>query len=289
MSTEKNFIETELYKGKVKIKFFPDSHQYWVNGKRKSGATTIIGIIDKSTALVSWATELFAEYLIAKVNSGESIILEHIYQGQEQHSIRKAQAADVGTKIHDWCERYIRYKLKEKGYTFPEMPEENAVAIGVSSFLDWEKEHKVKFVSSERIVYSRKYDFIGKMDIEAYVDGDLCLIDLKSSNGLYNTVRLQTAAYLKADEEERGKKVYKGRWAIRLAKESENDYIVRMEKKQERDRFKGKEPKEIKPYQVFEAMYLDETKGDIENDFEGFCAALTLYRWNQVTDFYYKK
>jgi hypothetical protein len=289
MPTEKNVIESTLYKGKVSIRFFPDSHQYWMNGVRKTGATTIIGILDKSMALIPWATELCSEFLIQKLKDGHIITEEHVYEAEVQHSVKKQEAADTGSKIHDWCERYIRHKLKEKGFDKPDMPEENAVIVGVMAFLDWEKEHKVKFISSERIVYSKKYDYMGKMDIEATVDGELCLIDLKSSNGLYNSVRMQTAAYVKADEEERGKKIYTGRWAIRLSKETETEYLDRMQKKAEKAIRKGKEPREIKPYEVFEAKYLDENKGDIENDFEAFLAALTLFKWNKATDFFYNK
>lgn len=283
---EKEVIESELYNGKVSIRFFPKSHQYWMNGIRKTGATTIIGIMDKSMALVPWATELASDFLVTKIKSGTAVTIDDVYEAEVLHTVRKQEAADTGTKIHDWCERYIRHKLKERGYAKPDMPEESSVVIGVMAFLDWEKEHKVKFISSERIIYSKKHDFMGKMDIEATVDGDLCLIDLKSSNSLYNSVRMQTAAYVKADEEERGKKVYTGRWAIRLSKETEAEYMARMAKKQEKDVRKGKEPRKIAPYQVFEAMYLDKTKGDIENDFEGFLAALTLFRWNKETDFF---
>ncbi len=85
-----------------------------------------------------------------------------------------------------------------------------------------EKQHKVKFVSTERIVYSKKHDYIGKMDAEAMVDGKRVLVDFKTSSGLYNSVRMQTAAYQKADEEE-GAKSYKGRWAIRISRKTKRN------------------------------------------------------------------
>ncbi len=283
-------IETKLYGGKINIKFFPDSHSYWIDGKRKTGVTTLIGIKDKSTALVSWATELGADFLLEKLEKGLPITEVDILEAQSLHSVRKTEAADLGTKIHDFCEKYIKHKLKEKGYeNFPELPEEKSVLIGANAFLDWEKEHNVKFISSERIIYSKKYDFIGKMDIEARVDGKICLVDLKSSSGLYNTVRLQTAAYAKADEEERKKDVYEGRWAIRLAKETEQEYLARMQKKNNKRIKNGKDEVIYPDYKVFEAMYLDDSKGMMEDDFEGFLSALTLFRWDKKTDFFYNR
>lgn len=290
MSQEKTpAIETALYGGKINIKFFPDSHSYWIDGKRKTGVTTLIGIKDKSTALVSWATELCADHLISILDSGKKISEADVLEAQVLHTKKKEEASDIGTKIHDWCEHYIKAKLKEKGYSIPDMPEETSVQIGINAFLDWEKEHNVKFISSERIVYSKKYDYLGKMDIEAKVDGKVCLVDLKSSSGLYNTVRLQTSAYARADEEERKKKVYEGRWAIRLAKETEEEYDARMEKKNAKRIKNGKEPVDYGEYKVFEAMYLDDTKGMIEDDFEAFLSAMTLHRWDKRTDFFYNK
>ena len=116
------------------------------------------------------------------------------------------------------------------------------------------------------------------MDIEAEIDGQLCIVDIKTSNGLYNSVALQTAAYLKADEEESGKS-YTGRWAIRLAKETEEEFIAKMEKK----------GKDTTGYVAFEAKFLDDSMKNIERDFKGFLSAKSLYEWNKETEEEFKK
>ena len=72
------FIESELYKGKVKVKFYPLSHQYWIslNGapaKRKSGSTTFIGIKDKSTPLGLWQQQMTADFLLKLIEKGTSL------------------------------------------------------------------------------------------------------------------------------------------------------------------------------------------------------------------------
>lgn len=279
-----DFQTFALYKGKVEVKFFPESHSYYVNGKRKTGVTTYLGIIDKSRALVIWATELFRDHLL-DISTKREITEEDIITGCGLHEVRKQEAADLGTKIHDWCEQYIKHKLKVPGVAAPEMPDEKAVQIGVTAFLEWADEHEVKFLSSERVVYSKKHDFIGKMDIEAKIDGKLCLVDLKSSNGLYNTVRLQTAAYVMADEEE-SKRKYKGRWAIRLAKETEAEYNARMAKKNANRVRKGGKEVDYPPYQVFEAKFLDEIAGEMERDKAAWLATKAVYTWNKDTDFF---
>lgn len=266
-------IEFELYRGKIKGKFYPDSHRYYVNGKPKTGVTTLIGVVDKSRALVSWATDLALEYLLSV---DETIDETHIVQACTLHEEHKKEAAAIGDEVHKWVEAYI------KGET-PEMPERKEAQIGVNAFLDWVAANKVKFLSSERVVYSKKHDYIGKMDIEATVNGKLCLLDIKTSNGLYNTYGLQTAAYLKADEEESGRK-YHGRWLIRLAKETEAEYEHRMKRKNWVRGVKGKSSFEPGPYQVFEAKFLDDDKNALDRDYEAFLAAKQLYQWNRATD-----
>jgi hypothetical protein len=183
--------------------------------------------------------------------------------------VRKEEAATIGDQAHGWIEKYIK---GEK----PEMPDDPKVLIAINGFLDWVDKHNVKFLSSERVVYSKKHDYIGKMDIEAKVNGKLCLVDIKTSNSLYNDYCLQTAAYVKADEEE-GNRKYSGRWLVRVSKESETEYLKRMMKK-------GKT--ECDPYVAFEAKYLDEDKNNIDRDFKAFLACKELFDWDRQTDFW---
>lgn len=272
-------LESTLYKGKVKIRFFPESHIYVVDGKRKTGVTTYIGIMDKSRPLMIWATELARDFLLANLDRG--ITKEHILQSCVLHEEKKKEAADIGSLVHDWIEKYIK---KEN----PELPEEKEAQIGINAFLDWVNDNKVKFLSSERVIYSKKHDYIGKMDIEAKVNGKLCLIDIKTSNGLYNTYSMQTAAYVKADEEESGRN-YEGRWLIRLAKETEKEYKARMALKNANRLLKGKEEIEYPPYQVFETKYLDDVMTNIDRDFKAFLNAKALFEWNKETDFFTNK
>lgn len=273
------FIEFDLYKGKCKVKFYPNSHRYLVNGKPTSGSVTgILGMYDKSGALIPWAVELSVNYLRDIFLEKKAFAEEDFLNAEEQHTIKKTEAATIGSFVHDWIEKYI---LGEK----PAMPEMREAQIGVNAFLEWIDENKVKFLSTERVVYSRKHDFIGKMDIEAKVNSKLALIDIKTSNGIYNTYNMQTAAYVKADEEESGCK-YHGRWIIRLAKESEKEYNARMAKKNHNRERKGKDPIDYPPYQVFEAKFLDDTAGNMERDFEAFLACKTLHKFEKETGFF---
>lgn len=289
---------TELYGGKVIVRFHENGHMYYVSkdgGKkfvRKGGVTGIIGIMDKSTALGKWQQGMTLDFLLDSLGSGKKIDEEKAIEAVIQHEIFVEKAADIGKEIHGWCEAYVRHQLKQKGFEkMPGIPNFPEAVIGVNSFLAWIDEHKVKFVSTERVVYSLKYDYLGQMDFEAIVDGSHCMGDFKSSNGLYPTVRMQTAAYACADMEERSKfKGYDGRYALRLSKYSEAEYMKRETRKQEVKqaiaRFKGAEVKEypIKPYSVFEAVFLDREDGFMDRDFKSFLHCKALTDWQRLCD-----
>lgn len=272
-------IKTKLYKGEHEVKFLgptedkPNRHMYYVDGKRKTGVTTYIGIVDKSRPLIFWATELYRDFLLENL---KAIDEELVYRGCELHSEKKEDAAAIGDEAHRWIEKYL------KGDS-PDMPERKEAQIAVNSFLEWSEKENLKFVSVERVVYSKKHDYIGTFDIEAKKGNKRYLIDIKTSNGIYNTYYMQTAAYVKADEEESGKK-YDGRYIVRLAKETEKEYNERIEKKNKSREIKGKDRWDYGPYQPFEVMFLDEDKKNIDRDFKGFLHAKALYEWNKETD-----
>lgn len=286
----------DLYKGRVKGKFLgptiekPNRHLYYIEGKRKTGASTPSGVKFSIDALMNWKSEETAKSLFAVLESGQRIDEEAIVRAAFAADESKQRAADLGTLIHDWCERYIKHRIKVKGYEqMPEMPEDPNVLTGATSFLEWESQHKVKFIWSEKLLYSLKHDYVGRADFAARVDGLLCLCDLKSGNSLHQSVRMQTAAYAMADMEE-SKVKYDGRWAIRVAKETEKEYLTRMALK---DRIKGllgrKHGYEPDPYQVFEAKFLDNDKKAMKTDFEAFLAAWLLLKWDRANDFWKEK
>src|SRR3990167_9548977 len=284
---------TELYGGKVHVRFYEKSHQYWIsrdggkNFARKTGVTSFINIKDKSRPLGIWQQQITADFLLEKIAAGVKIDMDLALEAAVQNDVQREAAADIGKEIHAWCEASIKKELKITK-DVPEIPNFPEAVTGVNSFSAWRDEHKVKFISTERPVYSMKHDYVGTRDFEAMIDGELCLGDFKSSTGLYNSVRMQTAAYAQADTEERKKK-YVGRWAIRLSKLTEAEYYKKEERKQELKqaicRIQGKEYKKYptKPYQVFEAVFLDNDRRAMQHDFAAFLSTIELTEWDRAT------
>lgn len=291
-------IISELYKGTIKVKFLgptpenPKRHMYYVDRgdglKRKTGVTTALGIKDKSGPLMIWQGEEIAKHLFSMVESGVALDHENIIKAVFAPSDIFDKAADLGSLVHEWVENYINHKLFPKKFKMPEMPEDPNVVTGVTSFIEWEAEHKVKYLWAEKVLYSKKYDFIGKGDFGAIVDGMTCLCDLKTGNAIYNSVLAQTAAYAMADTEECGVK-YEGRWAIRVSKETPEQYQERMDLKNKIKSLLGKKERDVEPYQVFEAKFLDDKKTNMKRDYDAFLLHWDLLQWDRETDFWSNK
>lgn len=274
---------TKLYKNTVEI-LFDDSldtkgkkkHIYYLreNGKMKrlAGVTTYIGILDKP-ALINWAVNVTVDFLrmhIDYLKTGQLSTEEILKMAKDEAERIKNEAGDLGSAIHKWIEEYV------KGNN-PEMPHDERVLTGVNAFLDWLDEVKGKIIYSEKMIYSKKHGYVGTIDFGIKIGagplkGKTLLGDTKTGNSIYEEVKMQTAGYQHADEEEAGKKLYDGRIVLRVSKESEDEYIERMEKKKLNN---------YPPYQVFEAVYLDNDPGQFEEDFNAFLNCMSLYRWKQ--------
>lgn len=286
---------TELYGGKIQH-YITKAHWHMISKdggktfKRKGGVTGIIGIVDKSKPLGIWQQGMTLDFLLDTLAQGISIDVDKAIEAVIQHELFLEKTIDIGHEIHEWCEFYIRHQLKQKGFEkMPEIPNSPEAIRGVNSFLAWIDEHKVKFLSTERPVYSMKYDYVGVMDFEAVIDGKHCMGDFKSSAGLYPAVRMQTAAYAMADMEESGKS-YDGRFALRLSKYSEDEYIKKETRKKEVKaaiaRFKGKEESTypMKTYRVFEDAFLDKEMGFLDRDYKAFLLCQKLTAWQREAD-----
>lgn len=235
----------KLYKGSVLIDFYEKKHWYRHHntGATIISVTGVTSIVDKSRPLIIWATRLAETHLTTLINDGKKITVEHVVEACKLHQVRKEEAATSGTLVHKWAEDYI------KGLD-PELPKDEKILNGVTAFLNWVKEHDVKFYESERMVYSKKHDFVGTLDAIAKIKNRTCLIDFKTSNGVYSEMRYQVAGYQLAYEEETGKKFTGPRYLIRFDKDTGD----------------------------FHVHNLDEDPKNYEKDKAAFLAALALKR-----------
>jgi hypothetical protein len=280
-----------FYNGEVTLRFDKENHAYHLilpdgTTEIQDGVTTISNILDHSLYLMPCACKM--QYLkMLRIMPHEFVpVNEHGDQERRTKSIpwgdfdRLAQeaksahrehfedAGDVGNEAHAWIEESIKYAMKHNDGIVEKMhptapSDERAVNCGLAAF-KWMQAHNVRWLRTERKVYSRKYKYAGTMDGLATVDScdnpaccytffvdQLSLIDWKSSNHLRIEYLYQTAAYQQAEQEEFGKEI-KARWILRLGKEDGE----------------------------FEAWY----EIDFQTDFATFLACLELYRLNRQVD-----
>lgn len=95
------------------------------------------------------------------------------------------EASEAGTWIHDYIEDHFND-------AFPEDPIRDDHYQMVEAFHEWESQHDIEVIATERTVYGDRY--AGTADFFARVDGVTTLIDWKSSRNLQNGHKAQLAA-----------------------------------------------------------------------------------------------
>lgn len=190
-------------------------HQYLVNGERVPSVTTILKVISKGDGLTQWAVNQSLEYLQDRFQGELTTeeVSQALLDSKYAHRYKKEEAAGIGTIAHNWLEQYLKGNPPEL------LPDNEAAANSVRAALDWFKQHDYQTISSERRLYSRRHNYAGTCDWLAYVDGHLSIPDFKTSKGIWDEYRFQTAAYQNALEEETGDRIEE-RWILRFDKET---------------------------------------------------------------------
>jgi len=195
MATEKETIIIN----NTEITFYPNSHQYRIDGKIIPSVTSILGMIDKSRQLLKWSENLSREFLQSYI--GTTLEAVTVEDAVTQYAVKRDKAGDVGHQVHEWINQFIKSVMN--GTDEPSMDGlEQEVINGVMGFLKWYEQHTIEFLNTEKIVYSKKYNYVGTFDVLMKVDGVLTLADFKTGKSIYPETKLQLAAYHLALKEE---------------------------------------------------------------------------------------
>ena len=238
----------ELYGGDVTLQFDTHRHIYWMDGLRVPSVTGAINVLDKSRPLMWWAVNQSLDFLRKAIEPGVSydeVELENFFQqAKHAHQRSRKESLLIGEIVHNW----IAHKIRGGN---GDLPVNDLARHGCQAFAKWALGNSVRFVRSESKVYSRRYHYAGTLDVEATVNGQLSIIEIKVANGVYLGMRLQSAAYLQARLEEASQDYPGGRYLVRV------------------DKYTG-EPQVVHMGETFEC------------DLQGFLGALALYHRVQV-------
>jgi hypothetical protein len=228
VSQQTEFGSTILYAGAIRLDFDPKTHTYTVNNlltqtlREVPSVTQILDVIggSKLWGLKQWAANAASEYIRDAIRPGMSydeLQIEQIIERARKnfHTVSHG-AKTIGQLAHEWIEAHLRARL----YATRELPlpvnEQTRKAVRAASA--WIAEH-FKPVSMEHRLYSREHDYAGTLDVVGEVDGQLAVVDWKTSKTIYDEMQLQAAAYAQAWAEMFDLRV-PDRWVIRLDKET---------------------------------------------------------------------
>lgn len=240
--------EYKFYNGTVVLRYDVKKHIYYKvtpDGLvKQDGVTTICKIIDKSSVLLPWgckmmelkALRLIEPFVVGKgsdaqINVSKACFDILIKDAKSAHKDKLEEAGTVGHATHNWIEKFIKATMAgDIDKAIQELPDNPKAKSAVSAALDWIKRHNVRWLCTERKIYSRTYEYAGTMDglclADSCDDLNCCpdtfkdrktLVDWKTSNYLYAEYILQTAAYKNAYTEETGEAI-DDVWVIRLGK-----------------------------------------------------------------------
>jgi hypothetical protein len=181
--------------------------------------TTLLGVIS-SRALMGW----MAKNGVAKLKVLDQVVKEQTedsaygkirelaearWKLSEDTAFWKSgketgqEAADYGTLAHSWIEAH----LQGRDVTLESLPEPSRNAV--QAFLLWEADHKLEVIKTEQTFYNCRLHYAGTADCVAKVDGELTLLDWKTSSGIYMEMAIQAWGYALADEAENADRLYR--------------------------------------------------------------------------------
>ena len=198
-------------KNGIILKYNDDKHMYYVNDKKVDSVTGICGRGIPKPQLINWlvATPLneVKRLINEKLDNNEPLDragLERIFKtAKEKTNKIKEDAGLVGTVVHGLIEDFL------KGKDIPKQSDP-AVVNCWNLFLDWWNKQEYEVVELEKKIYSKKYNYAGTLDLVVKdKKGNLVLIDIKTSKGIFINMVHQVHGYKLAYEEQTGKKINK--------------------------------------------------------------------------------
>jgi len=205
-------------------------HELLVDGEWKSltGCTTILGILAKP-ALIQWSANMAVDYVeeevrkIAKVD--EATWMQEfseewgriLKEAKTAHRRKKEEAGVKGTDVHSDIEKLVAGLITaNKGIFKGDEKHENPQ---IQHFIDWAIKNKVKFLETEKGLYSKSLFLGGIVDLLLEIDGEVWIADIKTGSGIYPEHFAQMAGYELMIKEMGFEREIKGHIVLNLKKD----------------------------------------------------------------------
>lgn len=228
----------QAYHKNMSYKFDKARHHHSFDGKPLMGVTTVLGVIAKPM-LIQWAADMAVDYIDRQtIRNDETasyplpIWKEILEQARVAHRTKKEKAGDWGTRLHEVIENYIKYQKTD-------VAEDQKVIF--DKFIAWVTENNVKFLESEKHIWSETMWTGGICDVVLEMNGKKYIGDFKTSSGIYNEAFFQIAAYDLMMQEMGLHKPedIEGYIVINLRKDNVLDFKIAMDKELNQEAFKS--------------------------------------------------
>lgn len=192
----------------------------------------------------------------------------------EHAEAMKEKSAQEGTLLHDTIEAMLAGR---------ETPIPDSVSPAVSAFLDLKNQKDITAHQIESKVVSKKHHYAGTIDVLAEIDGQLGVLDIKTSVAIYKDFGIQAAAYVEALQEQPSMPNLT-RWILRLdqTRTCLRGCGATLREKGGNEKIRTKNGQDNTCPHVWGEMTgqaeLKELSG-LEKDTRAFLAAKTLWEW----------
>ena len=160
----------------------PDARYYRRNGEYYPSITYVLSHYPKGKFFEDW---------LKKVGYSADFIVK--------------KAGEEGTQVHEMIEQYLNGKELNFLSEFGNPQYHPDVWQMFLRFVEWWEEYKPTLIETEVHLFSDELKVAGTCDMICEIDGELWIIDFKTSNHLQTVYDLQTAVYGKCYEECYGK------------------------------------------------------------------------------------
>ncbi len=247
------------YNGEMVLRFSPKAWLYLVEKKDGdlvpiSGVTNTLKIVDKSAALIGWATRLFMERAVALLQScrrGDGFVevdyddlVSILMESKDEHRNVLERAGDTGHEAHSFVESLVKATMVDDELRRMEIlakfPEDERATNAVVACLAFFTDHNVRYMAAEQRVVSREWLVAGTLDGDILInscDRPECpcqafapfkdkrvVLDLKTSNQVQVTYFAQANFYWKAKVEEFPEIKFDGVVILRLGKDDASEF-----------------------------------------------------------------
>ena len=185
-----------MKKEKDIYQFDSEKHIHTLNGKRLTGCTTVLNVVAKPF-LIPWAANMTAGFLknklkdVKELNQDEWEIL--LDEARKAHTKKKEKAGSYGTKTHEAISKIIQLAIDESDGVIGEVLTEDK---SIQNFVDWAVKNNVRFLETEKNVYSGKWHFAGICDMIIEIDNRIWIADIKTAkSGIYSENFWQVSGY----------------------------------------------------------------------------------------------